>query len=111
MECTYPLTCSSLLLTNPVSLGYNQNPISVYYCFDGLDDDLKLEICLAEVGLLTCMTVTDQPVYLAIGFEPLVVPTPLSQNLLVTDSLWWSRLAPVGHKHAMGRVLFVHFQT
>src|SRR5690349_3055490 len=36
-----------LLLTNPVVGGYVQNPISVYYCFDGSSN--KLAKCIAEV--------------------------------------------------------------
>lgn len=35
-----------LLLTNPVSAGYTQNPISVYYCYSNTD---RLIRCLAEV--------------------------------------------------------------
>eukprot|EP00250_Pteridium_aquilinum_P024569 c2925_g1_i1 orf=81-1100(+) len=35
------------LLTVPTSVGYEQNPLSVYYCFD--DDETHLSICIAEV--------------------------------------------------------------
>lgn len=34
------------LLTNPISAGYHQNPISVYYCYRA---DMHLERCIAEV--------------------------------------------------------------
>ncbi|GAX84932.1 hypothetical protein CEUSTIGMA_g12353.t1 [Chlamydomonas eustigma] len=34
------------LLTNPVTAGYSQNPISVYYC---RNKDLTLKVCIAEV--------------------------------------------------------------
>jgi DUF1365 family protein len=36
-----------LLLTTPVSAGYTQNPISVYYCKSRVDSALQL--CIAEV--------------------------------------------------------------
>lgn len=35
-----------LLLSNPVSAGYTQNPISVYYCYDQADE---LVVAIAEV--------------------------------------------------------------
>ena len=35
-----------LLLTTPISAGYSQNPISVYYCLDATGD---LNMCIAEV--------------------------------------------------------------
>jgi hypothetical protein len=35
-----------LLLSNPVSAGYTQNPISVYYCYNTAD---KLAVAIAEV--------------------------------------------------------------
>ena len=35
-----------LLLSNPVSAGYLQNPISVYYCYSAAG---KLQCCIAEV--------------------------------------------------------------
>lgn len=34
------------LLTNPVSVGYHQNPISVYFCYSA---DMRLQQCIAEV--------------------------------------------------------------
>lgn len=36
------------LLTVPTSVGYEQNPLSVYYCFDD-DDETCLSVCIAEV--------------------------------------------------------------
>ncbi|KAL6198156.1 hypothetical protein ACLB2K_027948 [Fragaria x ananassa] len=38
-------TWNSLLLTIPESVGYEQNPLSLYYCYD----DLILKNCIAEV--------------------------------------------------------------
>lgn len=35
-----------LLLTTPVSAGYSQNPISVYYCLGAAE---ALQVCIAEV--------------------------------------------------------------
>lgn len=35
------------LLTNPETAGYLQNPISVYYCYDGAGGELSK--CIAEV--------------------------------------------------------------
>lgn len=35
------------LLTVPTSVGYEQNPLSVYYCFN--DDETRLYVCIAEV--------------------------------------------------------------
>ncbi|CAN6454844.1 unnamed protein product [Victoria cruziana] len=39
------------LLTIPSSVGYEQNPLSVYYCYNYLDSDnsLQLKRCIAEV--------------------------------------------------------------
>ncbi|KAF3787442.1 hypothetical protein EJ110_NYTH14972 [Nymphaea thermarum] len=39
------------LLTIPSSVGYEQNPLSVYYCYnyDGSDNSLQLKSCIAEV--------------------------------------------------------------
>ena len=34
------------LLTHPISAGYIQNPISVYYCHDAAG---QLQLCIAEV--------------------------------------------------------------
>lgn len=34
------------LLTNPTSVGYHQNPISVYFCYSA---DMRLRQCIAEV--------------------------------------------------------------
>jgi len=39
----------SLLLTIPASVGYEQNPLSVYYCYDVEDSDTRLKKCIAEV--------------------------------------------------------------
>ena len=44
------------LLTNPKTVGYVQNPISVYYCYQ---PDRTLQKCIAEVratGLQVCAT-------------------------------------------------------
>ncbi|KAK2393891.1 hypothetical protein P8452_15810 [Trifolium repens] len=38
-----------LLLTIPPSVGYEQNPLSVYYCYDVEDSDTHLKKCIAEV--------------------------------------------------------------
>lgn len=38
-----------LLLTIPASVGYEQNPLSVYYCYDVEDSDTSLKKCIAEV--------------------------------------------------------------
>lgn len=38
-----------LLLTIPASVGYEQNPLSVYYCYDIEDSDTHLKKCIAEV--------------------------------------------------------------
>jgi DUF1365 family protein len=35
-----------LLLTNPISAGYHQNPISVYHCYTRA---WELQVCIAEV--------------------------------------------------------------
>lgn len=34
------------LLANPISAGYHQNPISVYFCYGA---DMHLQRCIAEV--------------------------------------------------------------
>lgn len=39
------------LLTIPASVGYEQNPLSVYYCFDVDDSGSHLAKCIAEVTL------------------------------------------------------------
>jgi len=36
-------------LTIPASVGYEQNPLSVYYCYDVEDSDTRLKKCIAEV--------------------------------------------------------------
>lgn len=41
---------NSLLLTIPQSVGYEQNPLSLYYCYD---DDQILKKCIAEVWFFT----------------------------------------------------------
>ena len=38
-----------LLLTNPVTSGYVQNPISVYYCYDR--EGGTVTRCIAEVSV------------------------------------------------------------
>ncbi|GAU44785.1 hypothetical protein TSUD_382830, partial [Trifolium subterraneum] len=38
-----------LLLTIPPSVGYQQNPLSVYYCYDVEDSSTRLKKCIAEV--------------------------------------------------------------
>lgn len=35
-----------MLLTNPISAGYHQNPICVYYCYSSA---WVLQVCIAEV--------------------------------------------------------------
>ncbi|CAJ2658653.1 unnamed protein product [Trifolium pratense] len=37
-----------LLLTIPPSVGYEQNPLSVYYCYDVEDSSTRLKKCIAE---------------------------------------------------------------
>ncbi|KAK9155121.1 hypothetical protein Sjap_002601 [Stephania japonica] len=37
------------LLTIPASVGYEQNPLSVYYCYDVEGEDVQLKKCIAEV--------------------------------------------------------------
>lgn len=39
----------SLLLTIPPSVGYEQNPLSLYYCFDVEGSTQCLKKCIAEV--------------------------------------------------------------
>jgi hypothetical protein len=39
----------SLLLTIPPSVGYEQNPLSVYYCYDVENSATRLKKCIAEV--------------------------------------------------------------
>lgn len=43
---------NSLLLTIPQSVGYEQNPLSLYYCYDS--DDHLLQKCIAEVCFSLC---------------------------------------------------------
>lgn len=43
---------NSLLLTIPQSVGYEQNPLSLYYCYDS--DDQPLQKCIAEVCFSLC---------------------------------------------------------
>lgn len=38
-----------LLLTIPPSVGYQQNPLSIYYCYNLQDSTTSLEKCIAEV--------------------------------------------------------------
>ncbi|XP_077243745.1 DUF1365 family protein [Tasmannia lanceolata] len=38
-----------LLLTIPPSVGYEQNPLSVYYCYDAEGSTMHLKKCIAEV--------------------------------------------------------------
>lgn len=42
------------LLTIPKSVGYEQNPLSIYYCYDSAEqgEDEKLKMCIAEVNTL-----------------------------------------------------------
>lgn len=60
----YARLCLRFLLTNPASVGYDQNPISVYYCYrktsskegasscaGGLPSPEMLQTCVAEVCL------------------------------------------------------------
>lgn len=41
-------TCSSLL-TIPSSVGYEQNPLSLYYCYETEGSAQHLKKCIAEV--------------------------------------------------------------
>lgn len=41
----------SLLLTIPPSVGYEQNPLSLYYCYDVEGSTQCLKKCIAEVGV------------------------------------------------------------
>ena len=41
----------SLLLTIPPSVGYEQNPLSLYYCYDIEGSTRCLKKCIAEVGV------------------------------------------------------------
>lgn len=44
------------MLTIPESVGYEQNPLSVYYCYEkqaeGGKEGEQLKFCIAEVGFL-----------------------------------------------------------
>ena len=40
---------TSFLLTIPPSVGYEQNPLSVYYCYDVEGETKTLTKCIAEV--------------------------------------------------------------
>lgn len=44
----YP--CTSFLLTIPPSVGYEQNPLSLYYCYDIEGPSQNLRKCIAEVS-------------------------------------------------------------
>jgi DUF1365 family protein len=41
----------------PKSVGYEQNPLSVYYCYDvaAQEQDEDLKMCIAEVRPLLCV--------------------------------------------------------
>lgn len=41
---------SSFLLTIPQSVGYEQNPLTVYYCYDVEGSSQCLKQCIAEVS-------------------------------------------------------------
>lgn len=41
-----------MLLTIPESVGYEQNPLSLYYCYDVEDSSKNLNKCIAEVCLV-----------------------------------------------------------
>lgn len=66
----------SMLLTIPPSVGYEQNPLSLYYCYDVEGSSQHLKKCIAEVGdsntnvngtsvRLDCMTLHEELLYLS----------------------------------------------
>ena len=73
-----------LLLTNPMSSGYIQNPISVYYCYD---DRGVLEMCIAEV------TNTPWGERVTFLFDPKgqTVPKALHVSpMMDMKNIWWA---------------------
>eukprot|EP00850_Spirogloea_muscicola_P009700 SM000055S18234 [mRNA] locus=s55:138225:146666:- [translate_table: standard] len=87
-----------LLLTNPVSLQYEQNPISVYYCYSkaaavALASEKTLSCCIAEV------TNTPWAERVTFCFQPGndFVPKPLHVSpFMDMDSRWHIRATPPG---------------
>ncbi|GAQ89587.1 hypothetical protein KFL_005390070 [Klebsormidium nitens] len=84
------------LLTNPVSVGYEQNPISVYYCYEDRDAPPSgLAICIAEV------TNTPWGERVLFTFDPNgdLVPKPLHVSpFMDMSSSWTIRASPPGEK-------------
>lgn len=78
------------LLTNPASLGYDQNPISVYYCYDGAPGGGALRRCIAEV------TNTPWGERVVFTFEPEgdALPKPLHVSPFMDMASTWRFSAP-----------------
>eukprot|EP00850_Spirogloea_muscicola_P021770 SM000261S09969 [mRNA] locus=s261:117132:125139:+ [translate_table: standard] len=97
-----------LLLTNPVSLQYEQNPISVYYCYSKAaaaapTSEETLSCCIAEARYTqtTYYFVTNTPwaERVTFGFQPGndFVPKPLHVSpFMDMDSRWHIRATPPG---------------
>lgn len=75
------------LLTTPSSLGYTQNPISVYYCYDR--SGAVLERCLAEVT----NTPWNERVTFVFGPNGDVVPKSLHVSPLIDMNRCWRLVA------------------
>ena len=72
-----------LLLTNPISAGYTQNPISVYYCHDAAG---RLARCIAEV------TNTPWGARLTFAFDPAGADVPKALHVspfMDMHNRWW----------------------
>lgn len=74
-----------LLLTIPASVGYDQNPLSVYYCYEEEEEEeessRQLKMCIAEVSDGWCFVIST------------------NSSVLI---LYFMVFGKAGDKHAMG---------
>lgn len=83
------------LLTNPVTAGYVQNPISVYYCYNTKG---SLELCIAEV------TNTPWAAKVRFLFRPAGEEVPKALHVspfMDMQSTWYLFLLPATDEHAV----------
>ncbi|CAN1249177.1 hypothetical protein LINPERPRIM_LOCUS7026 [Linum perenne] len=86
-------TGSVFLLTVPPSVGYEQNPLSLYYCYDGDGSHPNLTKCVAEV------TNTPWGERVAFVFNPSsdCVAKPLHVSPFMALQLWWKNVKFIQH--------------
>ncbi|KAB2029316.1 hypothetical protein ES319_D05G153600v1 [Gossypium barbadense] len=81
------------LLTIPPSVGYEQNPLSLYYCYDSEGTDKLLKKCIAEV------TNTPWGERVSFVFDPNsdLVAKPLHVSPFMALKLWWKNVSFIQH--------------